>query len=142
MICIIGGKCKDGIVLAADWKVISDDGSIGFKKKIFMDYYPVVVASSGYTIQLGNFRREVKEAAQSFLPQSVSDISGGFSTYPIEDEDRPTIMIYPYLDKLKEIVRKYKKESNRLVAIQTKDKGQAFIISMMTEYLWIRMSMS
>src|SRR3981081_291213 len=79
MTCIIGGRCKEGVILAGDWKIIEDDGSVEFKKKIFMDYYPVVSASSGYTTQLGNFRREAREAAQILISQPDSNISGAFA---------------------------------------------------------------
>ena len=127
MTCIIGAKCKEGVVLVTDWKVISDNESVEFKKKIFMDYYHVVVVSSGSTTQFGNLRREAKEAAQRFFGQSPNQVSGAFSVYP-DAVTLPTITLYSYLDDLKEIVKKYKKEANAypfdaLVAIQTKDRG-------------------
>jgi hypothetical protein len=74
--CIIGGRCKEGVILAGDWKITNDDRTFEFNKKVFMDYYPVVIASSGYTTQLRNFRREAKEASQNLISQPSSNISG------------------------------------------------------------------
>jgi 20S proteasome alpha/beta subunit len=64
MTCIIGGKCSNGIVLVADRTVIYDNGNVMSKEKIFCDYYPFVVASSGSTMLFDKFRREAKESAQ------------------------------------------------------------------------------
>jgi hypothetical protein len=40
MSLIIGGKCDGGVVLASDWKIVNQDNSVNYDKKIFM----VVVA--------------------------------------------------------------------------------------------------
>jgi hypothetical protein len=142
MTCIIGGKCSDGVVLVADRRVIYDNGNVKSEEKIFRDYYPFVVASSGSTILFNNFRREALELAQNSLgvyineqdfkalPFDYRNVSGIIPMYPIPTS-YPIIRLYPYLEGLKEIVRKYKNEVKRsniynfdvLVASQIQNKG-------------------
>lgn len=64
MTCIIGGRCKEGVILAGDWKITNDDGSFEFKKKIYIDYYPVVIASSVIP-----HRSAILEGKQERLPK-------------------------------------------------------------------------
>jgi len=60
MTCIIGRVCNDGVVLVADRKVSYDNGNIMPEEKIFMDYHPFVVASSGYMLHLEIFEEMPK----------------------------------------------------------------------------------
>jgi 20S proteasome alpha/beta subunit len=142
MTCIIGGLCEDGIVLAADRKVIHPNGNIESREKIFKDYHPFVLASSGNTSMFDNFRKEALELAQNSLgvydeqqtfkpipfdPKNVSGISQSYSnptSYPIIPQSS-------YLKGLKEIVRLKKADINKnkdlypfdvLIASQTSDR--------------------
>lgn len=64
MTCIIGGKCKDGVVLAADKNVrYPDIDAFEYEEKLFIFqkdyfYYPIVVGSSGTVPLNEKFKRE------------------------------------------------------------------------------------
>jgi 20S proteasome alpha/beta subunit len=49
MTCIIGGRCSNGVVLAADRKIVDEDTrDVTSREKIYQYYYPIVVGSSGH----------------------------------------------------------------------------------------------
>lgn len=122
MTCIIGRVCEDGIVLIADRKVTYDNGNINSEEKIFCDYSPFVVCSSGYNAPFRNFRREalstaqtsrgIFQEAQNFQKEQFDyrNVSGITSQYPIKTVF-PIIHLYSYIESLKKIVDKYNKES-------------------------------
>ncbi len=119
MTCIIGGKCTDGIILVSDRKVIYHNGNVASREKIFLDYYPFIIGSSGDTTSFDNFRKKALELAQQsrgkydneqefkpipFDPKSFSGITAIYSnptTYPV-------IQHNAYLTGLKKIVREQK----------------------------------
>jgi 20S proteasome alpha/beta subunit len=121
---IIGGKCIDGVVLVADRKVICNNGSVESREKIFKDYHPFVVASSGSTLSFDNFRKDARELAQESLgfyadnhefkriPFNPKNISGIAIRYPIETS-YPVIQFDSYLKGLIAIIKKYKRETAR-----------------------------
>ena len=55
MTCIIGRVCDDGIVLIADRKVTHENDNVTSEEKIFYEYHPFVIASSGYITPFKNF---------------------------------------------------------------------------------------
>ena len=138
MTCIVGGKCIDGVVLVADRRVIYPNDSLESRDKIFMDFHPFVIASSGSTSSFDNFRREAKELANK-LSGYYDEKGQRFTTFPVdpsvtsgvatlyhtskESPQYPVIRLYKYLEELKIIVQKYKKESffDVLVASRTLD---------------------
>jgi 20S proteasome alpha/beta subunit len=149
MTCIIGFKCVDGVVLVADRRVINCNRSVQRREKIFMDFHPFVVASSGSTTSFDNFRREAKDLAirslgyhdpqqQKFttVPYNAAAVSGVAEIYPsISSINHPAIPLYSYLDGLKNIVKKYKSELKNnsdysfdvLVASRAEDSGAAYL---------------
>ena len=162
MTCIICGKCKDGVVLVADRKIICSTNSVETRDKIFMDFTPFVVASSGYTTSFDNFRREAKDLAvrsrgfrvpgqQVFatVPYDPTAFSG-VATYTSSSLwPHPTIPRANYLDGLRSIVKRYKTEVNSdptyefdvVVATRAEDTGSAYlsyiieIITIMTRFV-------
>ena len=139
MTCIIGRVCEDGVVLIADRKIIEENGNEISEEKIFMDYYPFVLACSGYTTQIRNIKRDAKLLCQKLLgtynekqdfqpqPFDYQNVSGIAFQYPIITP-YPIIPIYEFLKKMKEPVKNYNKEVGNseyftevLVAIQQKD---------------------
>jgi 20S proteasome alpha/beta subunit len=51
MTCIIGGKCKDGVVLVADRKIRDKEmGTVTFEEKLISEYYPIVIGASDSNI--------------------------------------------------------------------------------------------
>ena len=65
MTCIIGRVCEDGVVLIADRKVTYENGDVKSENKIFCEYNPFVIASSGYTTPFKNFMGYSRELAQN-----------------------------------------------------------------------------
>jgi 20S proteasome alpha/beta subunit len=124
MTCIIGCKCVDGVVLVADRRVINYTESVQPREKIFMDFHPFVVASSGSTTAFDNFRKDAKDLAirslgyhdlqqQKFttVPYDAAAVSGAVEIYSsISSINHPAIPLHSYLDGLKNIVKKYKSE--------------------------------
>jgi 20S proteasome alpha/beta subunit len=150
MTCIIGGVCDNGIILAADRRVLYADGSIESREKIFKDFHPFVVASSGYTGSFDNFRKEAKELANksrgyyderqhqfTTTPYDPSVTSGVAVTYhtSIASPHYPVIPFHSYLDGLKRIIQKYKREAagnpsyffDVLVVARTQDNMHAYL---------------
>ena len=125
MTCIIGRVCEDGVVLIADRKVTYDNGNVTSEDKIFCEYYPFVIASSGYIIPFRNFIRDSIELAQNSIgkfneqhtfqksPFDYRNVSGISFKYPITSS-YPVIRLYPYLIDLGKIV----KESNNKLSSQ------------------------
>jgi 20S proteasome alpha/beta subunit len=124
MTCIIAGNCSDGIVLVADRKVRYGNGNVAYREKIFMDYYPYVIASSGDTTLFDNFRKEALQLAQkslgiydekqefksiTFDPKNILGIVQKYSnptTYPIIPDTK-------YLEGLKQIFNDKKADIKR-----------------------------
>jgi 20S proteasome alpha/beta subunit len=119
MTCIIGGRCSNGVVLAADRKIVDEyTRDVTYRQKLYQYYYPIVVGSSGHIDPFDNFRREAVRAAQNITPNSSSDlkshgyqISGIVYTFQTSTDAAPqksVLNLYPYIEKLSEIIRKYK----------------------------------
>lgn len=65
MTCIIGGKCKDGIVLVADRKVTYDDHPPSYiHPKLDSSFYPVVTGGAGSTDLYDEFKTQAILAIQ------------------------------------------------------------------------------
>lgn len=143
MTCIISGRGVDGVVLVADRKVRYGNGNVASREKIFKDYHPFVIASSGDTMSFDNFMKKALELAQKsrgkfdaqqnfnpvpFDPQNTSGISQGYSnptSYAIIRNNQ-------YLEGLKKIVQEMKADIKQnkdryefdvLIASQTADSG-------------------
>jgi 20S proteasome alpha/beta subunit len=135
MTCIIGGRCSDGVVLSADRKIVDEDiRDVTYRKKLYQYYYPIVVGSSGHIDPFDNFMKEALEAAQNITPNSPSDInqtyqiSGVVHTLPVATQEKSVINLFPYIEKLTEIIRKYRKNYSNyrfdvIFAAQTKERG-------------------
>lgn len=144
MTCIIGGKCVDGVALIGDKKITDDEThQVEYKEKLFIFkkegfFYPIVVGSSGTVALYDKFRREAIHELEkispppSFSPRSFS--SRGFNTsvsgtiYSYSSTDNPLqVILYPFLEKLEEIIRRYKgtyrQKFDVLFAAQLKDRG-------------------
>jgi hypothetical protein len=109
MTCIIGGRCKDGVVLVGDRKIKYDNNTVEYVDKIFSEYYPIVTAGSGSKISYTKFRADAKEAAQKATSKNKtifdsSKVSGILQSYPVLDEDK-AIMFGKYESQLEDIVR-------------------------------------
>src|SRR5262245_49734132 len=109
MTCIIGGRCKDGVVLVGDRKVKYDDNTVEYVDKIFSEYYPIVTAGSGSNISYNKFRDAAKEAAQKATSKNKTKfdstkVSGILQTYPILDDEK-AIIFGKYESQLEDIVR-------------------------------------
>lgn len=144
MTCIIGGKCTDGVALIGDKKITDEKtNQVEYKEKLFIFkkegfFYPIVVGSSGTVSLYDKFRREAIYELEkispppSFSPRGFSStgfnssVSGTLYAYSSMDNPRQVIL-YPYLEKLEEIIRKYKKTYGQrfdvLFAAQLKDSG-------------------
>jgi 20S proteasome alpha/beta subunit len=138
MTCIISGKCSDGVVLSADRKIVDEDTrDVTYRQKLYQYYNPIVVGSSGHIGPFDNFRREALKAAQNITPETSIDlksqyeISGIVHAYQTTTHARPqksVINLYPYIEKLSEIIRKYKTKYSTydfdvIFAAQTQEKG-------------------
>ena len=121
MTCIIDRVCEDGVVLIADRKVTYENGNVNREDKIFCEYPPFVIASSGYTTPFRNFLRKSLELAQKSLrkfdeqqnfqnlPPDFRNISGAAFRYP-NISSFPVIRLFNYLEKLGIMVKDYNKD--------------------------------
>lgn len=140
MTCVISGRCSNGVVLAADRKIVDyDTRDVVYREKLYQYYNPIVVGSSGSIGAFDNFRREALEAAQYITPQTSLDLKNhGYVMSGIVNVQPPTtshavpqksvINLYPYIEKLSEIIRKYRKNYSTynfdvIFAAQTQQKG-------------------
>jgi len=110
--CIIGGKCSDGVV--SD-KKITDYKSYRIQDKLIVDFYPVVVGSSGSLILYEKFRPRAQELANKLLDSNgrhmnndiTADLvrtSGAFQPYNFGNVV-DAINTTKYSDGLEDIVR-------------------------------------
>ncbi|MFY9964789.1 MAG: hypothetical protein WBL44_11190 [Nitrososphaeraceae archaeon] len=126
MTCIIGGICSDGIALIADKKVVDRDTEmVEFKEKLFIFqqesfYYPIVVGSSGTIALYEKFKRAAIEEIKKINPVQPPfdyrnfdsgnfDVSGRLYFYNENSEDK-RVVLYPYLKKLEDLIRGFKKD--------------------------------
>jgi hypothetical protein len=142
MTCIIGGKCKDGVVLIADRKIIDKETErVSYAEKISSNYNPIVFASSGSTIQYGNFKRNALHALQPLTnsPHNYQDtkisprVSGAVNTYSLNFnsqgilEPDNSVKLFSYINKLQTTVKELRRNNNRdfdvLFCTQTQDRG-------------------
>ncbi|MFL6349628.1 MAG: hypothetical protein ACJ72X_15205, partial [Nitrososphaeraceae archaeon] len=152
MTCIIGGKCSDGVVLIADRKSVDLDTGLCdsdvdklfiFHKDSF--YYPIVIGSAGRAELDKKFKDEAldtlrrmssMQATHNFKVQGPSDtdfnamISGTIYPYSNMSENNTgkEVILTPYISKLEDIVKKYKREYSSqpfdvLFAAQIQYKG-------------------
>ena len=142
MTCIIGRVCDDGIVLIADRKVTYENGNVNSEDKIFREYYPFVIGSSGYTTPFKNFLRKSLELAQKSLgifdeqqnfqnlPSDFRNISGAAFRYS-NISSFPVIRLFNYLEDLGTIVKNSNTNPSNeyhfdiLVATQNYDTSKA-----------------
>jgi len=127
MTCIIGGKSKDGVVLVADKKIRNPDtDAFEYREKLFIFqkdyfYYPIVVGSSGTVPLYEKFKRDAIEALQKINPDPASisfrsfttesfNVSGTIYPYPSMSNSSKEVVLYPYIEKLEGIIKKYKKD--------------------------------
>ena len=145
MTCIIGGKCKDGVVLIADRKIVDKETErVSYAEKISSNYNPIVFASSGSTIQYGNFKNDALLALQpSIKSQSNSEndinktysprASGAVDTYVIDFNPKVvlsndnSVKLFSYIRLLQTRVRELRQENKLdfdvLFCTQTTDRG-------------------
>jgi 20S proteasome alpha/beta subunit len=143
MTCIIGGKCIDGVVLVADKKIVDEKSNlVEYKEKLFIFqresfYYPIVVGSSGTIPLYDKFKREAIETIQEINPVPPpfdyrNFNAGNFQVsgriYFYSSDTSKEVTLYPYLKKLEDIIKKYKKEYisrgfDVLFAAQVQHKG-------------------
>jgi 20S proteasome alpha/beta subunit len=144
MTCIMGGKCVDGVALIGDKKITDGETrQVDYKEKLFIFqkegfFYPIIVGSSGTIALYDKFRREAIYELEKisppppFSPRGFS--SRGFNTsvsgtiYSYSSTDNPRqVILYPFIEKLEEIIRKYKgiyrQKFDVLFAAQLRDRG-------------------
>lgn len=145
MTCIIGGKCKDGVVLVADKKITNEkthqaeyrDKLFIFEKNNF--YYPIVIGSSGTVGLYDRFKNKAIEElekikspgfdANGFDPVGFeTSVSGIIYPYsPMVDTTAKEVILYPYLESLESIIKNFKKpysyDFDVLFAAQIISKG-------------------
>ena len=94
MTCIIGGKCKDGVVLVADRKVRDEEmGTVTFEEKLISEYHPIVIGASGSTILFKKFLSKSLYSLQpkidnTIFPQETFpvSVSGAVHIYPLDSK--------------------------------------------------------
>lgn len=145
MTCIIGGKCKDGVVLIGDKKIINEvTNQAEYEEKLFIFekdnfYYPIVVGSSGTVGLYDKFKTEAIESLEEIRSPGFDSrgFDKGFDThvsgmiYSYSSEVNGTnkeVILDPYLERLEDIIKKYKKRYigerfDVLFAAQVKFKG-------------------
>jgi hypothetical protein len=106
----MGGMASDGAVLLGDTKVIdADTHTVTFRKKMFQDYYPIVLAPSGSTILSGKFRQEahraILERARTLDRASPPMTLGAVTIIPVK-ESRNSIDFLAYLKELEAITER------------------------------------
>jgi 20S proteasome alpha/beta subunit len=101
MTYILGSKCSDGVVLAADRKVTYPDGHIEYSKKLFQYYYPIVVGAAGSNPMINNFLDDALRAAQN-RPANVSGIVY-FNPLQTTDYEYYVINYGNYIKKIEQI---------------------------------------
>jgi hypothetical protein len=145
MTCIIGGKCKDGVVLIGDKKITNEKtNQVEYMEKLFVFkkdnfYYPIVVGSSGTVGLYDKFKTKAIEALEEIKSPGFDsngfdkgyDISVSGIIYRYSSGVNSTskeIILDPYLERLEKIIKEYKKEYspeifNVLFAAQVKYSG-------------------
>jgi hypothetical protein len=125
MTCIIGGKCKDGVILIADRKITDGEtDQVEYKEKLFIFqkdsfYYPIVIGSSGTIGLYDKFKREAIEHLEKinpppFDPKGFSphgfdtSVSGTVYPYSSMNNSGRQVYLYPYLERLEDIIRRHK----------------------------------
>jgi len=98
MTYIIGGKCKDGVVIIADKKIIDPETSlVEVKDKLFIFrkdnfYYPIVIGSSGTVPLYDKFKKDAIAKLEKIKPNKISFTFKSFTT-----SFNVSGMIYPYV---------------------------------------------
>lgn len=144
MTCIIGGKCKDGVVLVADRKVTDEEtGQVEYREKLFIFqkdffYYLIVIGSSGTIGLYDKFKREAVERLEKINPPSFdskgfdhvgfdTSVSGTIYPYTSMDTTSRQVILHPYLEGLEDIIKRYKSKNagifDVLFAAQVKYRG-------------------
>ena len=121
MTCIIAGNCPDGVTIVADRKVRYENGNVVSREKIFKDFHPYVIASSGDTMIFDGFRKKALELVQKSL--GIYDNDGEFKPVPFDptnvsgisqsnfkSTDYPVIQHEKYLKGLRELIVEKKAE--------------------------------
>jgi 20S proteasome alpha/beta subunit len=66
MTCVIGGKCKDGIVIVSDRKITYKDHPTDYREKIHkLGSYPIITAGAGGAAAYNKFRMKLTPELQS-----------------------------------------------------------------------------
>lgn len=121
MTCIIAGNCSDGATLVADRKVRYGNGNVSSREKIFKDYHPYVIASSGDVSIFDDFRNKARELAQRSrgrydetrefkrIPFDPTNVFG-ISQRSENSTSYPVIQHVEYLDGLRKIATEKREE--------------------------------
>lgn len=60
MTCIVGGKCKDGVVIVSDRKTTYKDHPTDYREKIHkLGFHPIITAGAGGSTVYNNFRMKL-----------------------------------------------------------------------------------
>lgn len=149
MTCIIGGKCKDGVAIIADKKIVDPETRlVEFKDKLFIFrkdnfYYPIVIGSSGTVPLYDKFKKEAIAELEKIKPNLISFTSNSFTTtsfnvsgmiypYASMNDNAKEVILDPYLEKLEKIIKKYKGDYSNdhfdvLFGAQVQQKGAILV---------------
>lgn len=119
MTYILGSLCKDGVTLISDRKIVFDGFNIEYRKKLFDDFYPIIMGASGSISLFDKFRVKALAIANKLVRKGSGD-SG----------DEP-IIIENYVEEIENITgelnRRYRSVQlpplEVLIGAQTQDKG-------------------
>ena len=97
MTCIIGGKCRDGIVLIADKKITNEETCQDeYRDKLFIFqkdnfYYPIVVGSSGTVALFDKFKNKAIEELEKIKSPAfdANGYDGGGYEISVSDTINP-----------------------------------------------------
>jgi len=98
MTCIIGGKCKDGVVLISDRKITYVDKPSEFRNKLHRDYYPIVTGGAGGSKVYENFRHKLLPQLQSVQWKEIQ-VSGIIPMYSSNENN-----FFNYQNRISQIV--------------------------------------
>lgn len=70
---IFGSRCKDGVVLVADSKIVFDNYNTEYRDKLFVYSDRIVMGSSGSVSLIDKFRNRALRAANALITSSEED---------------------------------------------------------------------
>jgi hypothetical protein len=110
MTYILGSRCKDGVVMIADRKIVFDNFNTEYRDKLFLYLNQLVMGSSGSVSLFDKFRNYASTAAERLITYS-EDQSSAVDEYISEIENRT--------GKLNERYAHKQPEFDVLIGIQT-----------------------